>query len=993
MGSPDEEKKMDYDIKEQNNFHDNAAQQRAVIRELDNEYHTPKRDETWCLIDAKWYSKWKKWVCYEAKTMDFEHKDPICDQPGPIDNSHLLIDNTRQLRKDLITEEDYTFIHEKVWYTLCDWYTGGPCIARQVVERGRMKDLRIDLFPLFLKWGYADDSQPDGLPKDEDQKVTLVCQSLEVKDVREIFEQKDAGDIPGAKSEVRLNMRLEVINRVKNRFPNPSEEERQRYVELSPEDDLLMLEEFKLEDGDLHLVVAQEKDGKWSYLPREPFEYLLGDVYDIRDSKKIVYQGFIIEHLDGGAGDMVHYINWPDNWNEIVTIEDRETRILKRGSVTNGYHIPGSSKQASASATTNPSSTDTTGYYSVYSGGYNQNEKGKSVCKGIVGLRNLGNTCFMNSTLQCLMQSPWLSKFFLTDGWKRDLNRNNPLGKDGRVAEQYGALVDNIFSGDYRVVGPRDFKKVIGEFAPRFVGWQQQDSQELLAFLLDGLHEDLNRVKVKPYTNNVESNGREDNVVANETWETYLKRNDSIIVDKLQGQYKSKLVCPCCGRTSIIFDPFMYLTVPLPIEKHKIVPVTVVLGNGIPPKKYGIKVLKEADVGDMKKIIGTQFGIDPKWIVVADIWKNKLHRYISNLDRVSMLRSNDDIWVYDATPKDIRQNEKENSPMNLDEPDADLGEPVRGLDEPEGEPDRISPTYLISEIQHVAKTQNYSYYYEENVGIPLIITIAVTDTLTFANVCDQLCAVLEHCVQKPTEEDMDEDFKEDNNPYRITYQNQEEYRYTLGSNKDLIPSDEIFDFHRKIKFTVHWKTPSRLNTKMYLECEKDESFPSVDSDDSVGAVPLSSCLDAFTEEEILTQDNAWYCSKCGKFQRASKKIDLWRLPDLLIIHLKRFSFDRVYRQKINFLVNFPLKNLDLKNWVSPSCRLDQSTTYDLYGASMHSGVLGAGHYTALVQSLVSGDWYHMNDSSVSTARGEDTQSPAAYLLFYKNNKHSSMFGS
>merc|ERR1719233_1091262 len=276
---------------------------------------------------------------------------------------------------------------------------------------------------------------------------------------------------------------------------------------------------------------------------------------------------------------MVHYINWPDNWNEIVTIEDRETRILKRGSVTNGYHIPGSSKQASASATTNPSSYPNSTFSSYYSGGYNQNEKGQSVCRGVVGLRNLGNTCFMNSTLQCLMQSPWLSKFFLADGWKSEINRTNPLGKNGRVAEQYGALVQSVFSNQYRVVGPRDFKKVIGEFAPRFMGYQQQDSQELLAFLLDGLHEDLNRVKNKPYTENVESNEREDNIVANETWNTYLKRNDSIIVDKLQGQYKSKLTCPCCGRTSITFDPFMYLTVPLPVEKRQIQPVTIVLAK------------------------------------------------------------------------------------------------------------------------------------------------------------------------------------------------------------------------------------------------------------------------------------------------------------------------------------------------------------------------------------------------------------------------------
>jgi len=975
MGKREEEKKMDYDIKEQTNCHDKAAKQRALIRKLENEYYTPKRDETWCLIDAKWYSKWKKCVCYES----VEGNDLNIDEPGPIDNSHLLIDNSNHLRKDMIQEQDYNFVHEKVWKNLCDWYTGGPRIARKVLEVGRMKQAKIDLFPIILKWGYADDSQTDGLPTYQDQKVLLISRSLEVKELRGIFEQKDSDNATGVVNEVRLNMRLGVINAVRKRFPDPSEEDNQRFIELTPEENSLILEDFNFEKGDLHLVVAQKKDGEWSFKTREPFTYSLGDIYDIKDSRGKIYEGMIIEHL--GVSDKVHYINWASKWNEIIAIEKRRERFFQRSTHTNGPHRP-SSAQRVASSTTEPSST---GYPSC-SGGYNLNEKGKSVCRGIVGLRNIGNTCFMNSTLQCLMQSPWLSEFFLRDGWKSDLNRENPLGKEGRVAEQYGALVQNVFSDEYRVIEPRDFKKVIGEFAPRFMGWQQQDSQELLAFLLDGLHEDLNRVKDKPYTENVESNGRDDNIVANETWTTYLKRNDSIIVDKLQGQYKSKLVCPSCGRTSITFDPFMYLTVPLPVEKHQIQPVTIVLANGSPPKKYGIKVLKTANVGDLKKIIGIQFGIDPKWIFLADIWKNKIYRYIPNNEGVNALKSNDDIWVYDATPKEMKPNKKENSPMHLDEPEADLGEPVRAHDQDElGEPDRISPTYITSEVVHVAKDKDRSFYDPENIGIPLIITLSVTDKLTYANVYDQLCNLLEHSVKKPTEGDMDEYVNENDKPFRITYKKHQEYSFT-ESERDLISSDEIFNIHCKIKFTVHWKNARHLNTKMYLECEKDDSYPSMEGGQSSEAVPLSSCLDAFTEKEVLTQDNAWYCSKCREFQIASKKIDLWRLPDLLIIHLKRFSFDRMWRQKINSLVNFPLNNLDLKKWVSPNCRLTQSTTYNLYGASMHSGNLGGGHYTAYVQSLESGEWYHMNDSSAFNAKGEDAQSPAAYLLFYKKNK-------
>ena len=52
----------------------------------------------------------------------------------------------------------------------------------------------------------------------------------------------------------------------------------------------------------------------------------------------------------------------------------------------------------------------------------------------------------------------------------------------------------------------------VGRFKPEFSGYQQQDSQELMAFLLDGLHEDLNRIKRKPYVETKEANSRPDAV-------------------------------------------------------------------------------------------------------------------------------------------------------------------------------------------------------------------------------------------------------------------------------------------------------------------------------------------------------------------------------------------------------------------------------------------------------------------------------------------------
>ena len=83
----------------------------------------------------------------------------------------------------------------------------------------------------------------------------------------------------------------------------------------------------------------------------------------------------------------------------------------------------------------------------------------------------------------------------------------------GEIARAFGELTKNLWSGCYTYVVPRNFKMAVGRFAPSFSGYAQQDSQELLTFLLDGLHEDLNRIKKKPYIEIKDSNGRPDEVL------------------------------------------------------------------------------------------------------------------------------------------------------------------------------------------------------------------------------------------------------------------------------------------------------------------------------------------------------------------------------------------------------------------------------------------------------------------------------------------------
>ena len=193
-----------------------------------------------------------------------------------------------------------------------------------------------------------------------------------------------------------------------------------------------------------------------------------------------------------------------------------------------------------------------------------------------------------------------LTQYFLEGRYCTEINPTNPLGCHGMLAERYADLLREMWSGRHRHVSPEALKDVVGRHAPQFQGFQQHDSQELLGFLLDGLHEDLNRITDKPTVPPVLSEGRPDAEVAADAWMAHLLRNDSIIVDLFHGQLKSTVVCPQvgCGNVSVTFDPLMTLSLPLNgnIAPQKSLRITMVWSDPLRlPTDYAIKVPKEGE--------------------------------------------------------------------------------------------------------------------------------------------------------------------------------------------------------------------------------------------------------------------------------------------------------------------------------------------------------------------------------------------------------------
>ncbi|XP_016058354.1 PREDICTED: ubiquitin carboxyl-terminal hydrolase 4 isoform X2 [Miniopterus natalensis] len=638
---------------------------------------------------------------------------------------------------------------------------------------------------------------------------------------------------------------------------------------------------------------------------------------------------------------------------------------------------------------------------SGFSASYNCQESPSShVQPGLCGLGNLGNTCFMNSALQCLSNTAPLTDYFLQDEYEAEINRDNPLGMKGEIAEAYAELIKQMWSGRDAQVAPRMFKTQVGRFAPQFSGYQQQDSQELLAFLLDGLHEDLNRVKKKPYLELKDANGRPDEVVAKEAWENHRLRNDSVIVDIFHGLFKSTLVCPECAKVSVTFDPFCYLTLPLPLKKDRVMEVFLVPADPrCRPTQYRVTVPLMGAVSDLCEALSRLSGIAAENMVVTDVYNHRFHKIFQMDEGLNHIMPRDDIFVYEVCSTS-----------------ADGLECV------------TLPVYFREKKSRQSSPSSGAVLY----GQPLLVSVP-KHKLTLESLYQAVCERISRYIKQPLPEESGSSplepgacngsscEGEDEEEMEHLEEGKEQLSETEGSWEDELGSDRgettqkskgrpcpkrLFTFslvnsygtadinslstdgkllklNSRSTLAMDWDTETR---SLYYDEQESEAFEKHVSmlqpqKKKKTAMALRDCIELFTTMETLGEHDPWYCPTCKKHQQATKKFDLWSLPKVLVVHLKRFSYSRYWRDKLDTGVEFPVRGLNMSEFV---CDLSaQPYVYDLIAVSNHYGAMGVGHYTAYAKNKLNGKWYYFDDSNVSLASEDQIVTKAAYVLFYQ----------
>eukprot|EP00063_Salmo_salar_P088150 XP_014062985.1 PREDICTED: ubiquitin carboxyl-terminal hydrolase 15 isoform X4 [Salmo salar] len=889
-----------------------------------------RKGDTWYLVDSHWFKQWRKYVGFDSWD-----KYQMGDQnvyPGPVDNSGLLTSggDVLVIKEHLIDELDYVLIPTEGWNKLVSWYAlmeGHEPISRKVVEQGMfVKHCKVEVYLTELK--LCEDGNIDNVVTRRFSKADTI-DTIE-KEMRKLF------SIPDEKE-----------TRLWNKYMSNT------FEPLNKPDSTI--QDAGLYQGQVLVIEQKNEDGSW---PR------------------------------GSSAPNVK---------------------------NSSYSLPS---------------------YHPYNS-YECSEGRQSERAGLCGLSNLGNTCFMNSALQCLSNVPPLTEYFLKDKYNDELNEDNPLGMKGEIAKAYAEITKQSWSGKYSYVTPRPFKTQVGRFAPQFSGYQQQDSHELLAFLLDGLHEDLNRIRKKPYILLKDAEGRPDKVVAEEAWENHIKRNDSIIMDIFHGLFKSTLVCPICAKVSVTFDPFCYLTLPLPMKKERTLEVYLVrLDPLAKPTKYKLTVPKVGYISDLCTSLSTLSGVPAEKMIVTDIYNHRFHRIFATNENLSSIMERDDIYVFEVAVNRLEDTDHVVIPVHLREKYKQSG--YNHTSTPLfGQPFLITVPRTLSEdklynmlLVHLCRFV-HSVVEEDDTEetTPSSKQHTVNGNATNGVLEDGSPSQMETDEQDGDDESsQDQELPSENDNSQSedsvgggdnelengvglggensgTKGHQNQISTTMEDKKRLF----TFQFNNmgKMDFSLIKEEPRqirfneghlRLSDRSYLsldwepEVKKKHFHEGITEDfekhESMEYKPqkkaffkLKDCIELFTTKEKLGAEDPWYCPNCKVHQQATKKLDLWSLPPVLVVHLKRFSYSRYMRDKLDSLVDFPLGDMEMSEFlIDPNaapCR------YDLIAVSNHYGGMGGGHYTAYAKNKDDDKWYNFDDSSVSPANKDQIVSKAAYVLFYQ----------
>lgn len=463
-------------------------------------------------------------------------------------------------------------------------------------------------------------------------------------------------------------------------------------------------------------------------------------------------------------------------------------------------------------------------------------------------------------------------------------------------------------------------------------------------------------------------------------------------MDTFYGAFKSTCVCPSCDNVSVSFDAFNHISLEIPqrkVDTTRTIPVVLfsISSSSSGPIRYAISVPINCTLGDVKVQLSKLSNLPTSRLFLCEIFESKIYEIYQDDKDLTSIDKDDVVVAYEIDPyhvstihvvsthwivRPFEQNRGKAAPMQ----NQRFGYPLMSS---------FGTDFTCKEIwEHFRKRFAYllpNSSYEES------------------STCFQIRLV--DCNGKP----------------RPIFDKGLTEEKTVDECSSLLPqSDRKFSsfvggecYESFLFFTIEWDPYSQNSTSYVFD---DRIFNNFSNHVSVieaikkqrssnkSTVSLEDCLKQFIQPEGLDEDNKWYCGACKSHVCAEKTMEMWRLPNVLIIHLKRFEFkNSLRREKLESLVDFPIEGLDMTGYCAQSsndgsidmekqfCINGVPAWYDLFGVVNHYGRMGFGHYTSCARrwtmDSIDNGWAVFDDSSVRGISKEQVVSSAAYVLFYR----------
>ena len=1119
------------DKKEKKEKNDTKETQKKCLEELKKYYEIKESlGKNWLsssskiyLINRKWIKQWKKFINkdyldekYSLKKKNTNEKQNLnwleSKSLNPISNSELLLDiksfyndgnednpENYIIKQDLSMKRDIKMIHENLWNFFYKKYGGGPKLCFEQSNSHQKEKNGKNVFQLGKT----------------ELKIVFLPDKSEIigndENIENYFNEKNIKSIFIEKDKLVCDLIEKIVKTENNNFKNKNNN---FYQEKIKDSEIKIwfcnLNDFSISKIDLLMIGYYGKDAfhkilkknnndseeSKNLLIKKTIDQLLlspleiNDFCDINSTKieEIFPESSKPKFLLFIERNNLYYFSKKEILKGPCSYCKKEEKLIYSCSCNKKFYCSKKCKNRhfpkhypECSNICLEPSFDKKNVFSV-----------ESIC----GLKNLGNTCYMNTAIQCINSCWELTNFFLRKNYESKINKSNPLGYKGVLCKSYGNLLHHLWYGTSPVYSPDIFLSLISDINATFSGKNQQDAHEFLNFLIDGLHEDLNLVIDKPIIEEEKIKNVKNKAIIE--WLNFKRRNQSVLIKLFYGQFLSNISCPNprCQNVMTKFEPFMSVSVPLTSNNKKIEVTCYFLFYNmcIKPIKVEMYFNSNCTIMAMRNKISKIFNIHPFSFVICKLDDQGELKYILNHSQlisttlISKYKNEIPYFLLQIDPKifnsdkneyknitNFRQDkfEKLNDDVkktkdlqNIFYTEDESGIPKQDKNlisyyQPSSDEDSVYSGKNSNSLEQLKFGNIFVEKYglsEKYILVPLFINCYTKNTfnepqffmitrilflkksqtcedihkLVFKIFCDTLRKAddrgddfidyfkkLESDMQNPDYEENDtyEFQKNRNYPYRLRYINRGKKKHENKLNKlfpysDMKLSDFIDKFYPKNaqnktvdgtyfflnenqRHLINYQNKDFQLEMTWFKMYRDELYKIMNDFEELKFTPakpvektkieLTECFDYFMGWEKLESYN-YKCENCKTAETPLKKIQIYKCPYYFIIHLKRFIDEK---SKINTEVNFPLRGLNLKDYI-----VDENDTiekiYDLTGIVYHTGTLQYGHYYAICYNIKHKKWFLYNDDLVKEVKENEIHIKDAYVLFYRRRGLESM---